>query len=136
MAEFKGYLVKFGTTEFPHKYIKYNSYKSYDNQRTEIKASRNASNHLQRETSPNFKSKVEFELIEGLHLKEWEKIKKIIDGHISDKIQRKVAIQYWNHEDMRYKIMTTYIPDIEFDVKSITESDIVYDKIRLAFIEY
>lgn len=67
MADFKGYLIKLNDVEFPPEYIALESYKSTDNQRTELKAYRNSNNYLIRQTSPNFKTKVEFTTIDGLH---------------------------------------------------------------------
>ena len=60
MASYKGYLLKIKDKVFPNEYIMWGSYHSYDNQRSELKANRNAANLLVRQTSPNFKTKIEF----------------------------------------------------------------------------
>ena len=136
MAEFKGYLLKLGDTVFPHEYIALDSYKSADNQRTELKAYRNAQNKLIRQTSPNFKTKIEFNTIDGLKLKDMTKIKSIADKATINKAERKVKVTYWNNEDLRYEQMEAYMPDIEHSIKKITKNDIIYKGKRLAFIEY
>ncbi len=136
MAKFEGYLLKFGDTVFPEKYMAIDSYDSTDNQRTELKASRNAANLLIRQTSPNFKTKIEFDLIEGLHLKQWAEIKAVIDGVTLSRRERKVQVKYWCSEDLCYKTMTSYMPDIKFSIAKHTDNDIIYKSIRIALIEY
>ena len=136
MAKFKGYLIKLGNVVFPHEYIALDSYTSTDNQRTELKAYRNAQNHLIRQTSPNFKTKIEFNTINGLNLSDMEKIKSIIDRATINKTERKVKVEYWNNEELQYKTMTCYMPDIEHPIKKITKDDVIYNGKRLAFIEY
>lgn len=136
MAEFKGYLIKLGDQEFPYEYIELESYVSTDNQRTELKAYRNANNLLIRQTSPNFKTKIEFNTRAGLWLEDIEKIKGIIDKALTNKIERKVKVTYWNNEDLIYKTMYAYIPDVEYTIYMITNNNIQYKSIRFSFIEY
>lgn len=139
MADFKGYLIKLNDVEFPAEYIALESYKSTDNQRTELKAYRNSNNYLIRQTSPNFKTKVEFTTIDGLHLKDLRKIKQIIDKALINNAERKVSVEYWNNEELKYQKMKAYIPDIDYEIKKIVKGskpDIEYKSIRYAFIEY
>ncbi|MFQ9516716.1 MAG: DUF6711 family protein [Eubacterium sp.] len=136
MAKFKGYLIKLGDTVFPNEYIAFDSYKSTDNQRTELKAYRNSSNNLIRQTSPNFKTKVEFNTISGLKLADMEKIKSIVDKATINNTERKVKVTYWNNEDLMYEQMRAYMPDIEHQIKKITKDDVIYNSKRLAFIQY
>ena len=51
---FKGWLIKFGNTVLPNKYLE--KYKSTPNQRLELDASRDATALLHRQTSPNYKT--------------------------------------------------------------------------------
>lgn len=139
MAEFKGYLIKLNGIEFPHEYIALENYKSIDNQRTELKAYRNSQYDLIRQTSSNFKSKVEFSTIDGLNLKQLEKIKNVIDKATLNKTERKVKVEYWNSEELRYATMKSYIPDIEYEIKKIkrgSKPDIIYKPLRYCFIQY
>ena len=50
---FKGWLIKFGNTVLPNKYLE--KYKSTPNQRLELDASRDATALLHRQPSPNYK---------------------------------------------------------------------------------
>lgn len=139
MAEFKGYLIKLNGVEFPPEYIALESYKSTDNQRTELKAYRNTNNSLIRETSPNFKTKIEFNTIDGLNLKQLREITNIINKATLNKTERKVKVEYWNSEELRYATMKSYIPDIEYEIKKIkrgSKPDIIYKPLRYCFIQY
>lgn len=135
MAVFKGYLIKLGDVELPNKFIQYDSYKSTDNQRTELKANRDTSNFLHRQTSPNFKTKIEFNTVE-LHLSDLTEIKNIIAGATINTTERKVRVTYWNNENLVYKTMIAYMPDFEYNIKNVTKNDIVYKPLRIAFIQY
>ena len=54
------YLLKFGNTELPNKYITSDGYVDTPNQRTELEAYRDANILLHRVTSPNFKTTIMF----------------------------------------------------------------------------
>lgn len=135
MAEYQGYLIKIGNDIFPMKYIVSDSYTSTDNQRTELKAYRNASNYLKRQTSPNFKTKIEFET-PPLYLNEMKKIRKLINAGTVNSKERKVKIQYWNTEELRYKRAYMYMPDVDYTVKNSFGNELLYNPIKFSFIEY
>lgn len=135
MATFEGWLIKCGNTEFPLKYIKAETYKSTDNQRTEIKAYRDANNLLHRQTSKNFKTKIEFETC-SLSLAELSEIQALLSSNFIDSTQRKMVVSYWNNENLTYKKATVYVPDIDYTIKAIKGNDIKYNGIRIAFIQY
>lgn len=135
MAKYEGYLLMFGKTKFPMKYILQDSYESTPNQRTELKAYTNAQNTLIRQTAKKYRSKVEFET-PPLFLDELEEIKQIINKSIIYDVERKCKVKYWNEEDLQYKTMICYAPDIKYTTKTELNGTLLYNSIRLALIEY
>lgn len=134
---FNGYLIKFTKTGecFPHELIAKNTYKSTPLQRTEIKAYRDSANTLHRTTSPNYKTKIEFQTYE-LNLVEMKKIRTVLNSAFENSQQRKAKITYWDDELLQYRTMTAYIPDITYNVISISMTDIRYSAVTFTFIEY
>lgn len=140
MSEFLGYLLKFGDTKLPNKYISYQSFKVSPDQRLEIEAYRDANSLLHRVTSTNFKSKIEFNTLGNLNLKDKEDIFAIISKGLVNDTQKKYYIEYWNDDRNSYRTGYFYTPNIEYTIRTITEdgtnSNIIYEPIRIAFIEY
>ena len=134
MASYKGYLLKIKDKVFPNEYIMWGSYHSYDNQRSELKANRNAANLLVRQTSPNFKTKIEFETPK-LWLNEYEEIRNLLNQGIVNSRERKIQVTYWNSEELRYKDAICYMPDIDYQPNNLGNT-LLYDKMKLEFIEY
>lgn len=135
MAKYEGYLLMVGKVKFPMEYIVASTYVSSPNQRTELKAYTNAQNKLIRQTSSRYRSKVEFET-PPLFLGELEEIRQIINQALINAVERKVSVKYWNDEDLVYKTMICYMPDIEYKIKGNLNGTLLYEPIRLAFIEY
>lgn len=135
MDDFQGWLLKLGGQPFSVRYIKLETYKATPNQRTEIDAYRDGDNLLHRETSPNVKSKVEFETRE-LPLSAMKEIRSLLNGATTSGIERKMEVQYWNDEELSYDSMTCYAPDVEYTIVRVTKNNIFYAPIRFAFIEY
>ena len=135
MAEYQGYLLKFGSVVFPMKYIKSESYVSTDNQRTELKAYRNADNYLVRQTSPNYKTKIEFET-SPLLLSEYKEISSIIAAGTVNARERKVRVTYWSTESLRYQKAYMYIPDTDYTIKNSFGKELLYNPIKFTLIEY
>ena len=134
MASYKGYLLKIKDKVFSNEYIMWGSYHSYDNQRSELKANRNAANLLVRQTSPNFKTKIEFETPK-LWLNEYEEIRNLLNQGIVNSRERKIQVTYWNSEELRYKDAICYMPDIDYQPNNLGNT-LLYDQMKLEFIEY
>lgn len=134
---FNGYLIKFVKTGklFPHELIAKDTYKSTPLQRTEITAFRDNNNLLHRETSANYKSKIEFQTLQ-LNVSQLKKIRDVLDLAFDNEQQRKIRVEYWDDELLMYRTMTAYIPDITYEVKKITNNDITYAPVTFTFIEY
>ena len=135
MAEFKGYLISVNGTELPNKFIVEGSYETTDNQRTELKAYRDNSNKLHRQTSPNYKTSMEF-TTPCLFLSELKQLKKILDSGIINATERKIKIKYWNSEDLCYRTMEAYMPDKQHPIKAILNGEPLYEGITYQFIQY
>ena len=134
---FNGYLIKFPKTGalFPHELIAKNTYKSTPLQRTEIKAYRDSNNELHRRTSPNYKTKLEFQTHE-LSLAKMQKIRSVLNSAFENSQQRKVKVTYWDDELLQYRTMTAYIPDITYSTIVISKNNIKYAPVTFTFIEY
>lgn len=134
---FNGYLIKFVKTGklFPHELIAKDTYKSTPLQRTEITAFRDNNNLLHRETSPNYKSKIEFQTLR-LNVSMLKKIRDSLDLAFDNEQQRKIRVEYWDDELLRYRTMTAYMPDITYEVSTISGNNIKYKPVTFTFIEY
>lgn len=142
MSNFRGYLLKFGIKQLENKYIEYKSYKVTPDQRLEIEAFRDANSLLHRVTSPHYKTKIEFNTRGNMSGEEKVALFNEMKNGLVNEQQRKYNIQYWDMEKEKYITSETgfYMPDIQFTIKKITDdgenSKIVYEPIRIAFIEY
>ena len=134
---FKGWLIKFGNTVLPNKYLE--KYKSTPNQRLELDASRDATALLHRQTSPNYKTSLTVP-IRKLYLGEKIVVKAIIDAGIlsGGERERNVSVTYWNDEEMDYKSGVFYIADIEYTISHVNERklDMVYEPFDIQLTEY
>lgn len=137
-TKFKGYLLKFGDQVFPNQYLSFDNNTSTPNQRTEIDAYRDGNNLLHRQTSPNYKTKLEYTIKEGLTLEQKIEWQNIVKSGLVNAQQRKYQVTYWNDEINDYKTMTAYIPDTEYPIQRIDQKSgtIYYQSVRLALIEY
>lgn len=138
MTQFKGYLLRFpkNNLKFPHNLIAKESYQATPLQRTEVKAYRDSNNLLRRVTSPNNKTKITFNTIDGLSLAEMQTIRNVLNGAMSNSQQRKLDVEYWDDELLAYRTMTAYMPDITYTPKIITADNLKYSAVTFAFIEY
>lgn len=135
---FDGYLLKFGDTILPNKYLYYDSYSATPNQRTEIEAYRDDyTQELFRATSDGVKSKIEA-TIKPMWLEDKMEFMNILKEGLVDKLQRKYEVTYWNDEDTSYAMGYFYIPDTTFSIHRIDEKNntILYNSFKLTLIEY
>lgn len=135
MSNFKGYLLKFGDTVFPHKYLAQNP-KLTPYQRTEAEAYRDANNDLHRITINNHKSKLEFTIVEGITLEDKIQIKSVMENGLIDEVQRKYSVTYWNDDINAYSTGEFYVPDIQYSIRKITDKTIIYESVTFELIEY
>lgn len=139
MASFEGYLLKATATneEFPLNYIAWESYDSTPNQREEIKAYRDENTRdLVRVTAKGKKTKIKFTTKQGLHLNDKKKIQKWFTDAESNHAQRKINLKYWNDEDNKYETGDFYRPDINFKIRKVEETDLIYEALDITLVEY
>ena len=138
MSNFEGWLLKFGNQEFPLELINQSSWKATPNQRQELDAWTDCNGVLHRETAPHTRTKIEFETVDDITLSEKMRIQEVMNSSITNTLQRKGEITYWNDETNTYETACVYIPDTQFTIKEIDKEkkEIYYEKIRIALIEY
>lgn len=137
-GNFQGWLLKFGTQEFPHEFIKRATWKSTPNQRLENDPWTDMKGYLHRDTLPHYRTKIEFETVDDLTLEEKIKIQNVMNSSIINKQERKANITYWNDETNTYTNAKVYVPDIDFTINEIDKKRgmVFYSSIRIALIEY
>lgn len=133
MSNYNGYLLKFGGNIMPNKYV--TAFSSTPNQRLETSAERDQNGNLQRATLSNYKTKISFST-RILHLNEKLEFQSILNLSMTNKIQRKCRVTYWNDETNSYHTSDFYIPDIEYTVMDAEKNDITYQPITVELIEY
>ena len=132
-TDYKGYLLKFNNDKMPNSY--FTEYSSTPNQRLDSSAVRDNYANLQRSTYKNYKTSITF-TTHILNLEEKITFQNIIKTNMSNAVQRKVSVTYWNDETNKYSTGTFYIPDIEFSVMDATDDNIMYNPISVEMIEY
>lgn len=132
MYGFEGWRVKINGVIFPSKYIHAGSYKITPDQETDIDDYTDNDGVFHRNVLPAKATKIEFN-IKPVRLADFVIIKSILP-----KKRVEFQIEYWNDWEMCYQSGKAYMPDISFepymDYPKI--NDILYNPIRVAFIEY
>lgn len=137
---FNGWLISFGGVVLPNSFILADGWESTPNQRVEIDAYRDANVLLHRETSANFKTSLTL-TIRPLSLEEMTAFKAVIGLATlgtTEKKERKLAVTYWNDEELTYKTAKMYMPDVTYSIHTISEdrNDIEYNSFTIELIEY
>lgn len=135
----RGYLLKAVSTGqiFPDTYINWASYSSSPNHREEIKAYRDENTRdLTRITAAGKKTSIQFTTREKLHLDEKIAIQSFFTSAESDASQRRITLEFWNDEDNDYKTGEFYRPNLEFKMRKISDSDIIYEALTIDLVEY
>lgn len=136
-SSFEGWLLKFGSKIVPNKYLAYDDYTATPNQRTEVEAYRDLNNLLHRDTSPNFKTKIDFNT-RPLYLAEKMELQSVFASGLVNRAQRKYKVTYWDDEQNTYKTAVFYMHDVDYKIINVDEEtkNILYNKMRFALIEY
>lgn len=136
-SSFDGWLLKFGSKVVPNKYLAYDDYTATPNQRTEVEAYRDLNNLLHRDTSPNFKTKIDFNT-RPLYLGEKIDLQSVFASGLVNRAQRKYNVTYWDDEQNTYRTGVFYMPDVDYKIINVDEEtkNILYNKMRFALIEY
>ena len=136
-SSFEGWLLKFGSKIVPNKYLAYDDYTATPNQRTEVEAYRDLNNLLHRDTSPNFKTKIDFNT-RPMWLPDKVEMQSVFASGLVNRAQRKYNVTYWDDEQNTYKTGVFYMPDVDYKIINVDEEtkNILYNKMRFALIEY
>ena len=136
---FRGYLLKGNVTntQFPLKFIAWDTWETQPNQREEIKAYRDENTrNLTRITASGMKSKFKFKTRDNLHLQDIIEIEGWFAANESNHIERKISVNYWDDEQHTYKDLTCYRSNPKYKIKRVTDTDIIYGQVEYIFVEY
>lgn len=131
---FAGYLLKVNGTILPTKFIKLATYDVTPNQRIETSADRSAGGVLVRVTVSHTPSKIEFQT-PHLYEADVQELVGLLNMGKSN-LQRNVSLDYFCPDTQNYQSGTFYVPDTKFSIYSTDRDNLVYQPIRVAFIEY
>lgn len=139
-GKFEGWLIKFGNVQLPNSFLLADGWESTPNQRIELDAYRDANVFLHRETAADYKTKLKLNIRE-MTLNEriaFDNVIGLATLSISNKRQRKVAINYWNDETLEYSYGEFYITDTTYVIHNLDEEacDIEYNPFSMTLIEY
>ena len=137
-TNWRGYLFRAVKTNqiFPMKYIAFESWESTPNQREELKAYREEyTRKLFRVTAPGKMSTFSFTTRPNLHLEEKMEIQQFFyDGEVNHE-QRTIQLEFWNEETNNYTTGYFYQPNMTFQIKRITDDDIIYKERKIELIQ-
>lgn len=126
---YQGWLLKFDGREFPMKFIAHHSYDATPNQKQDEDSYQDSSGELHRNILPHTRTKIEFNT-PFMHLAD----KKEMQSYFPNR--ELMTIDYWNDEANQYETGKFYVPDIKFPYYDASDTDIRYNPIRVAIIEY
>ena len=140
MANFRGFLLKCADgnqDEFPIQYIDFGTWNTTPKQREEIKAYRDDNTrNLTRVTAAGRKTVISFKTRPGLHRSQKEDIFKFFTTNEVNATERKIHLQYWDDENAQYDTGYFYRPNMQYTIKYVSDTDIVYDAFQIDLIEY
>lgn len=129
MSAYQGWLLKFDGRIFPEKYIAHGSYNATPNQKQDEDSYQDGYGRLHRNVLPHTRSKIE-RTTPFMHLDS----KIDMQSYFPDRVT--MEVEYWNDETNTYTKGTFYVPDIQFPYYDASGTDIRYNPIRIALIEY
>lgn len=133
---FNGTLIAVGSepTPIPYKYIKVMKCDITPDQRMELSAKHVSTGELYRKTAPHTSTKIEFET-PHLYNNDVAALISLITSNFIDILQREISVTYFDPETNSHKTGTFYVPAIKYSVDHIEGTRILYQPIRIAFIE-
>lgn len=128
--KFKGYLLRnTAVGVIPNSFLQANGYSCTPNQQSDKNTYVDEEGLLHRDVLPHTSTKIDFNT-PYLHLADKIAFQKFFPSRTN------VELEYWNDETNDYEIGTFYVPSIEFSYYMVKDNDILYNPIRVAFIEY
>ena len=128
--KFKGYLLRNTAVGIiPNKFLQANNYSCTPNQQSDKNTYPDENGKLHRDVLSHTSTKIEFNT-PPMHLNEKITFQKYFPERTM------VNLEYWNDETNDYEVGEFYVPSIEFSYYAVWGNDILYNPIRVAFIEY
>lgn len=134
---FSGYLLKLGAgeTEFPLKYIRYETYSASPDQRLDLDSTRNTTGYLFRTVLAHTATKITFNM-PMMNNTDMQAALAYFKNAFSDSQARTIQVKYYDEWTDDYKTGTFYMPDINFTIRQIDGNTINYGETKVTFIEY
>jgi hypothetical protein len=126
---FEGHLVELNGLVLPSYFIAIESYKITPDQVQDEDDYIDGNGKLHRNTLPHTRSKMEFNT-PPLNESQVRAILSYMPNTIS------MSVRYWNPKTGVYKTGTFYVPDLDFTIRTANNTDIYYNPVRIALIEY
>lgn len=126
---YQGYLFKVNGTIFPNKYISPGTYQITPNQTQDDNTYIDGDGKLHRDVLPHKRTKFEF-TTPYIYEADNRAIQALFPSLLT------VNVEYWNPRKGIYETAVCYTPDTTFVVYETKGDNILYNPLRLAFIEY
>ena len=126
---FNSYLLKINGVIFPNKFIVPKTYDTTPNQKQDLDSYLDGNGKLNRTILPHLRTKCEFNT---------PPIKESKCGELRSFFgdTTTINVEYWNPKKGIYESGVFYAPDFTYTIDNLMNNDILYDKIRIALIEY
>ncbi len=136
MSNFSGYLVKAYNGVILDPYLAVEGFKDTPDQRQDKDSYRDGYGALHRNVLPYVSTTLELTTLEGLTLDQVIAFKEAIATGLTNNMERKVTLTYWNSERMAYCTDTFYMPDMTFQYSRIQGGTLIYKSMTFKFIGY
>ena len=128
--KFRGYLLRNTAVGIiPNRFLQANNYSCTPNQQSDRNTYVDENGLLHRDVLSHTSTKIEFNT-PPIRLNDKIEFQKYFPSRTV------VELEYWNDETNDYEIGSFYVPSIEFSYYAVWGSDIIYNPIRVALIEY
>lgn len=133
---YNSYLIKINSaTELPMTYMQAQTYVVTPQQRLEISAERDVTGVLHRNTAAHTPTKIEFKTPYLTNTQLASLVSLLTNGY-TNALEKKIPLQYYDPITDSYLTGNFYVPDIALTIHKINSTTIIYEPVRIAFIEY
>ena len=132
---YQQYLVKVGDYTIPNKFINAETYKAKKNTQ-DLDSYRDGNGELHRNALSHKPGKVEFETPPNIMSSEFAEMMRNIERNYTNEVEQKVTVTFFLPKEDDYVTQEMYMPDIEVNVKSEVNKQLLYNPTRIAFIGY
>lgn len=131
---YQGYLLKVGNYEFPTDKIIEKTYK-VSKKVQDLDSYRNANGVLKRNALSHTPYVISFD-VKSMNNAEMGDIMSNLKNRFSVPVERKLSVTAYNPEDDNYFTQSMYLPDLEFTIKRISDTIVIYEEMTFEFIGY